>query len=91
MSRRERRTLRAIEVALTDDDPDLALLLSGDRGSGRRERWTRIARRTVGLAVVLFVAGLILAVPALMAVGAVILLALPPLAWLVARSEPPAP
>ncbi|MEK6439891.1 DUF3040 domain-containing protein [Pseudonocardia sp. T1-2H] len=91
MSRRERRTLRAIEVALTDDDPDLALLLCGDRGSGRRKRWTRVIRRAAGLAIALFVAGLVLAVPALMAVGAVILLALPPLAWLVARSEPPAP
>jgi hypothetical protein len=89
MSRRERRTLRAIELALTDDDPDLALLLSGDRGSGRRERWRRMPRRTVGLAVVLFVAGLILAVPALVVVGAVILLVVPPLAWVVAHSEPP--
>jgi hypothetical protein len=43
----------------------------------------------VGLAVVLFVAGLILAVPALMAVGAMILLVLPPLAWVVAHFEPP--
>jgi hypothetical protein len=89
MSRRERRTLRAIEVALTDDDPDLALLLSADRGSGRRGRWTRIARRTVGPAVVLFVAGLILAVPALMAFGAMILLVLPPLAWVFAHFESP--
>ena len=89
MSRRERRTLRAIEVALTDDDPDLALLLRGDRGSGRRKRWTRVTRRAAGLAIALFVAGLILAVPALMAVGAMILLVLPPLAWVVAHFEPP--
>jgi hypothetical protein len=89
MSRRERRTLRAIELALTDDDPTLALLLSGDGGCGRRERWTKVCRRAAGVAMTLFVAGLILAVPALVVVGAVILLAVPPLAWVVAHSEPP--
>jgi Flp pilus assembly protein TadB len=89
MSRRERRTLRAIEVALTDDDPDLALLLRGDRGSGHRKRWTRVTRRAAGLAMALFVAGLVLAVPALLVVGALILLVVPPLAWVVAPSEPP--
>jgi hypothetical protein len=89
MSRRERRTLRAIELALTDDDPDLALLLRGNGGCGRRERWTKVCRRAAGVAMALFVVGLILAVPALLMIGAAILLVVPPLAWLVARTEPP--
>jgi hypothetical protein len=89
MSRRERRTLHAIEVALTDDDPVLAQLLSGDRGSGRRKRWTRLARSVTGIAVALFLAGLVLSVPALLPVGVLILLTFPPVAWLLAHSDPP--
>jgi hypothetical protein len=91
MSRRERRTLRTIEVALTDDDPMLALLLRGNRGSGRRTRWTRLGRSVTGTAVALFLAGLVLSAPVLLTIGVLILMTFPPVAWLVAHSQPPAP
>jgi hypothetical protein len=74
----ERRKLRAIEQALTAEDPALCGLLDGTAGAalvGRRVR--RSARTYVVVSALLFIIGLVAAEPVLIWVGGLLLLMAP--------------
>jgi hypothetical protein len=82
----ERRKLRAIEEALTAEDPALAGLLDGTRRVGpanrrvRRTIWTYIL-----VTVFLFALGVVTADPGLMSLGLILLLIAPAVVMCVAE------
>jgi len=74
----ERRVLRVIEEALTDEDPGLSVLLSELAEADRPER--RVRRATwiyVAVSVVVLVFGLVLVETTTLSAGIIMLLAVP--------------
>jgi hypothetical protein len=74
----ERRVLRVIEEALTEDDPGLSVLLSELEEAYRPER--RVRRATwiyVAVSVLVLVLGLVVAEPSTMSAGIIMLLFIP--------------
>ena len=86
LNRRQRRTLRAIERGLAEQDPRLADLLSGPREARRPTVADWVAWAMFAIALLLLTTGLVLIEPSMLHGGTLILGLTPPLAVLVAAA-----
>lgn len=82
----ERRALRAIDEALSSDDPELAALLRGPSSASNARAVRMMARASVAVAVVLLLLGLVLVDTGLWVGGLVVMLVVPPTLWCVAAA-----
>ncbi len=86
LTEHERRALRAIDEALSADDPELAALLRGPSSASTARVVRKMALASAGVAAVLLLLGLVLLDPGLWVGGLVVMLVIPPTLWGVAAA-----